>query len=163
MAGKIEKMTRMRKNILWGVLITTSVAFCLNIYPTIHTLFHSNRNFISKWKYPLIEGAIALWLFTALFFLTRFWLYKKKLKREPSLHSAVYDERVRLNWLKANRIAFFVLVSSTILYERIGSIFSGQLLNLRFTLPNGPFFVLWGAIISLVGSFIYYNQEGKYE
>ncbi len=161
MAGQIEKMARMRRNILWGVLMGTIVAFCLDLFPTIYSIFHFNRKFIVK--YSLFYGAVFLWFLTILIFLTRFWLYKKKLKKDPSLQTAVYDERVKWNWLKAYRVAFFVAVGLTILWKWVETFFAGELLKLRFTLPNGPFLVLWGAIISLVGSFLYNNREAKNE
>ncbi len=93
----------------------------------------------------------------------RFWLYKKKLKKDPSLHTAVYDERVKLNWLRAYPVAFFTATSLTVIWQSRDYFFSDWLMNPRFTLPNGPFLVLWGGIIALVGSFFYYNREGKNE
>lgn len=165
MAGQIEKMTRMRKNILRGILMGTIVAFCLDIFPTIFSLFHFNRRLIRTLSNDLFYGAVYLWLLTIFIFIIRFWLYKKKLKKESSLHTAVYDERVNLNWLKACRVAFFVTVGLTILRMSPEYIFFRSVLPIfsRFNLPNGPFFVLWGAIIALVGSFLYYNREAKNE
>lgn len=163
MAGQIEKMTRMRKNILWGVLMGTIVAFCLNLFPTFYSFFHFNRRSLRTWKYHLIEGAIILWLLIILIFVARYGLYKKKLKKDSSLHLAVYDERVKLNWLKANRFAFFVVIGFTLIWKSGDLFYPGWLFDPRFTLPNGPFFVLWGCIIALVGSFLYYNREAKHE
>ena len=90
-------------------------------------------------------------------------LFKRRLKKDPSLHTVVYDERVKRNWLKAYRVAFFVALGITILWKWIETCFSRELLELGFTLPHGPFLVLWGGIISLVGAFLYYNREAKNE
>jgi hypothetical protein len=163
MANRIEKMTRMRRNILSGILIGTVIAFCLDLSPTIYSIFHFNRISIVTWKNHLFYSAVVLWLLTILLFITRYWLYKRKLKKDPSLHTAVYDERAKLNWLKACRFAFFAAISLTIIWKSCESFFSRWLLELRFTLPDGPFLVLWGAVIALVGSFLYYNQEAKNE
>lgn len=104
-----------------------------------------------------------MWYLTILIFLRRFWLFKKKLKKDTSLSSAVYDERVKLNWLIAYRFAFIAAVGLAVLWKGVESFFAGELMKLRFTLPNGPFFILWGSIISLIGSFLYHNREAKNE
>ncbi len=165
MGGQIEKMSRMRKNILWGVLMGTIVAFCLDLSPTIFSIFSFNRRFLRTLSNSLFYCAIILWFLSIFIFLTRFWLYKKKLKKDPSLPTAVYDERAKLNWLKAYRVAFFVTVGFTILRMSPEFFFFRSVLSVfsRFNLPNGPFFVLWGAIIALVGSFLYYNRGAKNE
>jgi len=163
MADRITKMTRMRRNILSGILIGTVIAFCLDLSPTIYSIFHFNRISIRTWKYGLFNIAVVLWLLTLLLFITRYWLYKRKLKKDPSLHTAVYDERAKLNWLKACRFAFFSAISLLIIWESCAIYFSRWLLKLRFTMPDGPFLVLWGAVIALVGSFLYYNREAKNE
>jgi hypothetical protein len=163
MADRIEKMTRMRKNILSVILIGTVIAFCLNLAPPIYSIFHFSRISMRTWKYHLFDGAVVLWLLTLLLFITRYWLYKRKLKKDPSLQTAVYDERAKLNWLKACRIAFFAAISLTIIWKFCESYFSRLLLRLKFTLPNGPFLVLWGAIIALIGSFLYHDREAKIE
>ena len=162
MADRIEKMTRMRRNILSGILSGTLIAFFLNLFPTIYSIFDMRRPFIWRLKDLLFHGAIVTWFLAILFFTARYWLYRRKLKKDPSLPLAVYDERAEWNWLKACRFAFFTAVSLTIIWET-HVFFSHQLLSGRFTLPNGPFLVLWGAVIALVGSFLYYNREAKNE
>jgi MFS family permease len=158
MAGQIEKMHRMRKNILRGVLIGSIIAFGVFMYPTFFFIF---RKVTPLWSYRYLEGALILWLLVLLIFITRYLLYKKKLRKDPSLRAAVNDERVRLNWLKAYRFAFFTATGITIVWKWCESSFSHELLMGKFHLPNGPFLILYVALISLIGSFLYYNREVK--
>jgi hypothetical protein len=94
--------------------------------------------------------------------MTRYWLYKKKLRKDPSLRAAVNDERIRLNWLKAHRFAFFAATGITIIWKYFESFFPyPDEALLGPSLPNGPFLVLYVAVISFIGSFLYYNREVK--
>jgi len=172
MASEIEKMNNMRRNIVRDALIGSVTAFGVFIYPTIFSLFINlfiNNKY--QWPYFYLMGprwddrylmvAFILWFLTLLVFMTRYWLYKKKLRKDPSLRSAVNDERVRLNWLKAHRFAFFTATGITIVWKWGPSFFSYDLLMGKFHLPNGPFLVLYVAVISFIGSFLYYNREVK--
>lgn len=158
MVSKIEKMNKMRKNILRGVLIGSVIAFCIFLYPSIFFLFVNVRY---RWSFRYLEGAFILWFLTLLVFMTRYWLYKKKLRKDPSLRAAVNDERVRLNWLKAHRFAFFTSTGMTIVWKWGPRFFSYDVLMGKFHLPNGPFLILYVALISFISSFLYYNREVK--
>ncbi len=167
MVSEIEKMNNMRRNIVRGLLIGSVIAFGVFIYPSILSLFISNKY---QWPYHVLgyrsfyhylEGAFILWFLTLLVFMTRYWLYKKKLKKDLSLRSAVNDERVRLNWLKAHRFAFFAATGMTIVWKWGPIFFSYDILMGKYHLPNGPFLVLYVAVISFIGSFLYYNREVK--
>jgi hypothetical protein len=160
MTSKIERMNNMRRNIVRGALIGSIIAFCIFLYPSIFSLFINIRY---RGFYRYLEGAFILWLLTLLIFTTRYLLYKKRLRKDSSLHAAVNDERVRLNWLKAYRFAFFSATGITIVWKFCESSFSHELLIGKFRLPNGPFLILYVAIISLMGSFLYYNREVKDE
>ena len=166
MANEIEKLNKMRKNIIRGVLIGSVIAFGVFIYPFIFSLFISNKYQLSipyllgsRWDDRYLVGAFILWFLTLLVFMTRYWLYKKRLRKDPSLRAAVNDERVRLNWLKAYRFAFFTATGITVIWKYFESFFSYDLLMGKFHLPNGPFLVLYVALISVIGSFLYYNRE----
>ena len=158
MTSEIERMNNMRGNILRGVLVGSVIAFCIFMYPSIFSLFINIRY---RWSYRYLVGAFILWLLVLLIFMTRYWLYKKKLKRDPSFRTAVNDERVKLNWLRAYRFTFFIATGITIVWKLFESSFSHELLMGKFHLPNGPFLILYVALISLIGSFLYYNREVK--
>jgi len=163
MMDRIEKMARMRKVILLEILIGSVIAFCLILFPAIFSIFHGGSIPIIEWKNHLFYCAAFIWLFTLIIFIVIYALFKRNLKKDPSLNSAVYDERAKTNWLKACRFAFFVLVGLTIVVKSCDMFLSRPLLEMRFTLPNGPFFVLWGAVIALIGSFLFYNREAENE
>ncbi len=174
MASEIEKMNNMRRNIVRGLLIGSVIAFGVSIYPWFFSLFISNKYQLplpflldSGWDDRYLVGAFILWFLTFLVFMTRCWLYKKKLRKDPSLRAAVNDERVRLNWLKAHRFAFFTATGITIVWKYFESFFPypDDVLTYEALLgphvPNGPFLILYVAVISFIGSFLYYNREVK--
>lgn len=92
MGGPIEKMNRIRKKFLFVVLIGTSIAFCFLIYPSLYSIFHNAPRFIFKLSNRFFDVAVILWFLTSIFFLTQFWMYKVKLKKNPHVKWAVYDE-----------------------------------------------------------------------
>jgi len=149
---KIEKMNKMRRNILIGVLIGTVLAFGLFMLPT----------FFSKYRFQLIvfKRALLLWLLTLLIFGVRYLIYRKKLMRAPSLRTAVNDERVKLNWLRAYRFAFLIVIVITIYWKWFETGYF-PVNRWQMRLPHPPWLIVFGAVISLVGSFLYYNQEAK--
>ncbi len=161
MASQIEKMNRMRRNILLGVLIGSVIAFALLMYPTIYSIIHLNARL--RWSKTLrfFEGALILWILTLLIFIIRYLLYKKKLRKDPSLLAAVNDERIKLNWLKAYRFAFFTIIGITIFWKLWDMFLTPDLLALRISFPHGPWLILFGSVISLVGAFLYYNREAQ--
>jgi membrane protease YdiL (CAAX protease family) len=157
MASKIEKMNRMRRNILFIVIIGSSIAFGAFLYPSIYRFFHLNER--PRFDGTLFLYALAVWLCAILFFGVRYFLYKNALRKDPSLREAVNDERVKGNWLKAYRFAFFAVV-----------LFQGLMLLLQFLEALvGPMYLLlpqlyltlFLASLSLVGAFLYYNREAK--
>jgi len=88
-------------------------------------------------------------------------LYKKKLRKDPSLQAGVNDERIKLNWLRAYRFAFYILVIITVVWKIIEITFASSLLKTGLVLPHIHWFILFGSVISLVGAFLYYNREAK--
>ena len=157
MASKIEKMNRMRRNILLIVLIGSSVAFGAFLYPSAYRLFHLSER--PRFDETPFLYALIIWLGAVLFFGVRYFLYKKTLRKDPSLKEAVNDERVKLNWLIAYRFAFFVVV-----------LFQGFMLLLQFLEAFvGPLYLLlpqlyltiFLAVLSVVGAFLYHNREAK--
>lgn len=163
MAEEIEKMNRMRKNIVRGILVGTAIAFVWFILPNLGFGYLENR-------YQTAVKALAyagiLWFLSLLIFGIIYWRYRKKLKKDPLLCEAVNDERVKLCWLKAYRFAFFVTLIISILWKIYEmNITNPENLNLirRFTkfvhLPNGPFLLLYIAVISSLGAFLFFSRE----
>ena len=155
MEFKIEKMNRMRKNILLSVLIGTVIALVWFMLPTFFVKYR-----LANTKAILIGAGVTASL-TFLLFVTRYWLYKRQLKKDPSLRAAVNDERVRLNWLRAYRFAFLIIIGITIFWKWYETSFFPESLMWKVSVPHGPWLIVFGAIISLVGSFLFYNREAQ--
>ncbi len=153
MEYKIEKMNKMRRNILLGVLVGTVVTFGWFMLPAYKFITIRYRNVET-----VLKGTMILWLLTLLIFGVRYLIYRKKLMKVPSLRTAVNDERVKLNWLRAYRLAFLVVIVITIYWKWYET---GYFPVRGMILPHPPWFIVFGAIISLVGSFLYYNREAK--
>ena len=155
MTGKIEKMDRMRRNILFIVFIGSLIAFGLFLYPSVYRFFHFHER--PRFDDSLFFAALILWLCAILFFTVRYLLYKNILRKDPSLREAVNDERVKLNWLKSFRFAFFAVVffQGILLLIQFAEAFFGPMYLL---LPQ-IYLTLFLAVFSLVGAFLYYNRE----
>lgn len=156
MEYKIEKMVRMRRNILLGVLIGTVFTFGWFMLPTFKFIDYRLRN-----AETAVKGALILWLLTLLIFGVRYWLYRKKLMKVPSLRAAVNDERVKLIWLRSYRFAFLVIIGITIFWKWYETSYFPEIWRRKMFLPHGPWLIVFGAILSLVGSFLFYNREAK--
>jgi len=158
MMTKIEKMNRMRKNIVRGIFVTSVIAFVWYILPYLGLG-------LAKYSYSRAEKAAEIaamiLLFSFLVFGAISRLIKRKLKRSPDLYDAVYDDRIKLSWLKAYRIAFIVAFISSICWKCYETFNAENLLTLKAHLPNGPFFVLYLAVVTLVGSFLFFSRESK--
>jgi hypothetical protein len=152
---KIEKMNKMRRNILLCVLIGTVITFGWFMLPTFKFIGIRYRNAETG-----LKGTMILWLLTLLIFGVRYLIYRKRLMKVPSLRTAVNDERIKLNWLRAYRFAFLIVIVITIYWKWYES---GYFPVRGMILPHPPWFIVFGAVISLVGSFLYYNREAKDE
>jgi len=108
MASQIEKMNKMRRNILLGVLIGVVIMFGWFMLPTFFIKFRF-RLFDTALKGAGITGLLILFIFG-----TRYWIYKNSLKKDSTLRAAVNDERIKLNWLKAYRFSFYIIICITI-------------------------------------------------
>lgn len=157
MTSKIEKMNRMRRNILFIVIIGSSVAFAAFLYPSVYRFFHLNER--PRFDDSLFLYSLILWLGAILFFSVKYFLYKNTLKKDPTLMEAVNDERVRLNWLKAYRFAFFAVV----LFQAVLLLiqFLEALVGPMYLLMPQLYLTLFLAILSLAGAFLHYNREAN--
>lgn len=153
--NKIEKLSRMRRNTLISVFVGSAIIFVLYLIPAVFSWFHFQTKFALE--KPILLGSGILGIFILLIFMIRFWLYKKSLKKDPSLRTAVNDERVKINWLKAYRIAFFVVVFIHIFWKAL------EMIWFMWSIPHPTWIIIPASVMFLVGSFLYYNKETKDE
>ncbi|MCD6192628.1 MAG: hypothetical protein J7L26_04065, partial [Candidatus Aminicenantes bacterium] len=66
-------------------------------------------------KYYLAAGLIAFLVF--LIFLLKWWLYKRALRKQPAIATAVNDELVKQSWLRAFRQSFIVMIALLVAFE----------------------------------------------
>lgn len=171
MATEIEKTNRNRKNLIKGIFLATTIAFICFMLPTLAPGWVGGRQSV----YRTLVGSSIFWLLSLLVFAVINKLYKKRLSDDPSLHDAVNDDRIKLGWLRAYRIAFFAAFITSVFWwyfsevyvrwsmssrgsEREMLEFSMQILR---RLPNGPFLVLYIAVLSLYGSYLFFSREVK--
>jgi hypothetical protein len=157
--NQIEKLSRMRRTILWTVFAGTGVAAVLLLFPIVvrsarYLWWPAGRNSL-----PIYYWAFAIWFLTLLVFVVLYLLYKRKLRRDPALRIAIDDERVRTDWLKAYRFAFLTTVMIAVLSKAAETVLAPALMRGSFPLPDKTWFLLTGAVLSLVGSFLRYNHE----
>ena len=166
MNNKIEKMNRMRKNIFCELFIGAVISFIVlylqailnNIYIKLrlYKFYWLNR---AKAESVFFKMGLLLFLLTLLIFGIRYLFYKWRLFKDPVLRAAVDDERVRMNWLKAFRFAFIVIIGITIFWKwHETSLFPQKLYTL---FPQGALLIPFASIIALTGYFLYHNREKK--
>ena len=163
MANQIEKLNKIRKYIVRGVFFGTSIGLICYLLPYLRiTRINAPIGYFRVYEWASY-GAGLVWFTTILIFGIIFWQYKKKLGKDPRIRSAVYDERVKLNWLKAHRFSFLAAFSITILGKIYELVFPYQLLNTSLRIPLGPQLILSIAVTALTGSFLFFNREAKNE
>jgi hypothetical protein len=156
--NKIDRLSRMRKTILWGVLAGALIAFALLLYPMVSSAGRHLRLSVGNISYPYYYLAFLIWLLTLAVFVVVFMLYKKKLRKNPELSLAINDERVKLNWLKAYRFGFYAVIGVVVLWKAANIALDPYLLG-RVGLPDASWFVLSAGVLSLISSFLYYNRD----
>ena len=157
MITNIEKMNSIHKNIFRGIFATSVMAFVWYILPYLGLgLVRYSYNRAVK----ALEISALFWLLSLLVFGTINLLLKRKL-RKAALYEAVYDDRIKLSWLKAYRIAFIGAFIASVLWKWYEIANSEKLLSLEAHLPNGPAFVIYLAVVFLFGSFLFFSRESK--
>jgi len=165
MKSKIEKMNRMRKNILIGFLVGWGTLCLWILNPTIISLkfrWQEAGPFIRRIQ-PYLKGLWILGIIILSIYIILFLIYRIKITKDPFVHTAVNDERVRLDWLRAFRFAFYTLIGITIFWKWWETSLVPDVLTKNIWVVHGPWLIWFGSIFALVSSFLYYNREAKGE
>jgi hypothetical protein len=119
MKNSIEALDRKRNRLLSWILAVYGVWHGILLLLTLIAFIKFGlliRHFMSGVRlYILIIGVVALAVF--LFFIIRWLIYKRTLKKNPETAMAVNDERVKQNWLMAYRTSFIVMISLAVILE----------------------------------------------
>ncbi len=151
----IGKIIRLRKIGLVVIFACFILIFILFLAPSVYDFFHyrktlpqTNSVIFSGWLLSFLMLAVALW---------RRFLLHKAVRQDPSLRQVLQDEREKFNWLRSYRVAFFFLIFIQ---------FAIQLPMFLFPIYSVVYIeeiTLSAAVMSLVGTFLIFNREGKHE
>jgi len=161
--NQVERMNRYRKNLLKGILwgfgiwaimqvIWTAIAFN-HLIPQTSRIF----NIISIF----VPTALLASILIVLLFLLKYWRYRWILRKDPQIRLALDDERLRLNWLRSYRFAFFTVIFMHIILFLNWAIPGFVFHKHGFSLPQETQtqLALLVAVLSCVGAFLHFGRE----
>lgn len=154
--NRIEKIYRMRRNVLIITFVCSILLFCWYSLPG---LLSRGKPWHFFDRLPVsffaISGIMAALLLLIL--ITRYLLFKASTLKDPALRPAVDDERVRQNWLRAYRTAFYTMVGIHVAYLFLVY----QLYELG--LPHVGWVSATAGLMTFFGTALYYTREVKNE
>ena len=158
--NRIEKIYRMRRNLLICAFICSFFLFFIMCFPKPFLSFPRSYpwRYLSKLHILFIfKTSLALTVVLLIFLLARYVLYKLSTLKDPVIRNAVDDERIRLYWLRAYRAAFFVMVGIHIIY-----LFSeGLMYGIGF--PHAAWVSSTTGLMTFFGTALFYTREFKNE
>jgi len=150
--SKIEKIYRMRRNLLVYSFLCSLVLFVLFGYPK--TFWPLIYRFPGK---PFFEIAGAIFFVLLLILFARYISFRTSTLKDPALRKAVDDERIRLQWLRAYRAAFYVIIGIHLLYVFLENQF------FEIGLPHVAWLSFTAGVSTFFGAAIYYTREIRSE
>jgi hypothetical protein len=153
--ANIGKIIRLRKIGLVVIFACFILVFFLFLAPSVYNFFHYQK-YLPQLKSVIISGWLLSFLMLAVALWRRF-LLQKAVRQDPSVRQVLQDEREKFNWLRSYRVAFFVLIFVQ---------FATQLPSFLYPIYWVSFpeeITLSAAVMSLVGTFLIFNREGKHE
>ena len=166
MESKIEKINRMRKIILKVFLFGWVTLGIWLFHRTIISVIESSWRRINVYTRTIEPYLETLWIVGTIIlaiYVIVYLIYKAKITKDSSVRTAVNDERVRLNWLKAFRIAFFTLLFVTIFWKWAETGLGTGFLHWKIWPIPGTWLMWYCSIFALIVSFLYYDREAKNE
>jgi hypothetical protein len=154
--NKIEKIYRMRRNVLVVAFICSVLLFCVFCLPGLL----SGGGFghvVKRLSIPVFKISGILATLLLLILLIRYFLFRASTLKDPSLRRAVDDERVRQNLLKAYRTAFFIMVGIHLAYFFLETHFYD------LGLPHVGWVSSTTGLMTFFGTALFYTREVKNE
>jgi hypothetical protein len=175
MDSRIELMDRRRKTLLtwlfwgfggWGGMLLAYLA--IDIAVSVAHRQGADYGIIKSINHYFLYGGLGV-AAIFLFFLARWWLYKRGLQKDPALRAAVNDELVQQSWLKAFRFAFFCLTALFVLHIFVSLLLAFalryfdkgnvELIMATSSIFGTAYFYFFVAIMSCIGSFLRFSRE----
>jgi len=164
MKSKIENMNKMRRIILKGMIAGWTT---LGIYLFHRTLLSVLRLTSRKLSglindiRPFLEAIWILGIAVLAIYIVIYFIYKLRLLNDSSVRSAVNDERVKLNWLRSYRNAFFTLLGITIFWKWYETGLGTNFLHWKIRLVNPSWIIWFASILVLLLSFLHFDRGIK--
>jgi hypothetical protein len=153
-----EELERTRSSAL-AVVFVCSVLLCASFLFLInYSWWHMHQSFPRQ--NALFIGDLALIVVMSFAAFWRWWAFKKYVKTYPSFRSVSKDERVKLAWLKAYRLAFFVLLIIQIASKVLLMVWFW---GIPWEVPYQSALTLSAAVAVSVGAFLCYSRETRHE
>ena len=106
MTNKIEMFDRIRKKYRGGHILSFAVFFILWIVRTLIKML----NLKGEPLYTVVMIVVLISIVVMAYFTVRLVIVERKIRKDPVLKEALYNEMVQLNELKAWRAGFFSLI-----------------------------------------------------
>jgi len=161
MNSKIEKMNKMRRIVLKGMLAGwITLGIYLFHIPLLSLMRISSRKIAvyTNDVRPFLEASWIVGFVVLAVYIVIFLVYKIRLLKDSSVRSAVNDERVKLNWLRSYRIAFFTLLGITIFWKWFETGLGTNFLHMKIRLVEPPWIIWFSSILALIVSFLHYDR-----
>lgn len=154
--NKVEKIYRLRRNVLICAFVCSVLLFCVFCLPA--SILRASLWRISDELFSLIiRTAGVLAALMLLFLFIRYALFRTSTLKDPALRAAVDDERIRTGWLRAYRAAFYVIVGIHVVWL----FFEGAVYSLG--LPHAAWVSSTAGLMTFFSSAVYFTREVKHE
>lgn len=154
--NKVEKIYRMRRNVLVVAFVCSILLF---LWFNLPGLLSRGKpwHFFDRLPVPFFPTSGTIAALLLLILIVRYLLFKASTLKDPALRPAVDDERVRQNWLKAYRTAFYTMVGIHVAYLFLVYKF------FELGLPHAAWFSSTTGLMTFFGAALYYTREVKNE
>jgi hypothetical protein len=159
--NKIESLYRVRRRLLVSAFVCSCFLFLVLCFPWPYRSPAFAHAFPWRhFKNPVVfifEMAGILAALLLLFLLTRFVLLRAVALKEPALRQAVDDERIKMGWLSAYRIALYVMAGIHLAY--LSPVSEGFFYNIGF--PHAAWVSSSLGLMVLFGAAFFFTRELK--
>jgi hypothetical protein len=152
----LEEFEQKRRLSLAAIFVCSTLVFSAFMILAVYSWNHTAQSF--PHEKALAFAVCALVVLMSAIVLWRFLLLRRLIRKHPSLRSVLQDERVKFSWLKAYRVAFFVLLAI-----QAASKFPIVVRGVPWDVPGQCQISLSAAVMTMIGAFLFYTREAGHE